>query len=114
MRLNSFHLAGTGAAAGVTIVDPGSGRGVLVHKIILSASGTDTLEIWHGTTKTTANTIAVARVTNGAAHQIDFRFGREQRPLSLPAGQILKLTSGLAVGYLVTVLYEITDNPPAV
>lgn len=91
---------------GATLIDPGSGAGLIVDWITIMPTTDIEVEVWHGAAQTDTNTII--HVERGGVDK-DFRSPSRGTGLQLPKGEVLKLTNG-ADTVKVVIGYHLDNN----
>jgi len=92
---------------GGELLDPGTGKEIVLDWIVISSTSDVSIEVWHGSAQTTANTIA--HIVRGGIDK-DFRSPRNGGGIHLGSGQILKITNGNST-VKVIIGYHINSNP---
>jgi len=92
---------------GGELLDPGTGKEIVLDWIVVNTGSDIEVEIWHGSAQTTANTIV--HLLRGGIDK-DFRSPSNGGGLHLGSGQILKITNGNAL-VKVVIGYHINSNP---
>jgi hypothetical protein len=106
-KVKTLQIEVAASQTGGELLDPGTGKEIILDWIVVSTASDISVEIWFGSAQTTANTLV--HILRGGIDK-DFRSPAHGSGIDLGSGNILKITNGAALTKVV-IGYHINSNP---